>query len=107
MLNIDYSTPRKFLISFGVTICLLGFIIFFGAGMFMGERLDSLKGAIIENNSLVMDLYNQTYPNIFKTLTMINYFSVILVILGAICFLIGIYAWGKENKKNVLEKPKP
>lgn len=97
MLNVDYDTPRKFMMSFGLALIVVGFIVFFSAGIFMTERVDKLGEVIRENNSDVMNLYDQTHPNIISTLITVNILSMIFIFSGIFLLLIGILTWAKEE----------
>lgn len=97
MLNIDYNTPRKFMMSFGLALIVVGFIVFFSAGIFMTERVDKLGEVMQENNSDVMNLYDQTHPNIISTLITVNILSMIFIFSGILILLIGILIWVREE----------
>jgi len=90
MLNIDFTNRKTFLISFGINLVFLGCLLFFGNGIYMTERLDSFTHVIISNNSEAMNLYELTYPSIFKTTNMILYFSLALVIMGVLITIVGL-----------------
>ncbi len=108
MLNIDYSTPRKFLMSSGITCIFLGFLLIFGATVFLFERVD--KG--IEQTITLIDLGYGAGKEVIEEITIISDISQTVVDLtnkcytiafsligiGGIFFLVGVLMWIKGKK---------
>ena len=99
MLNIDYSTPRKFLMSLGLTLILFSFLVFFGTGYFIMDRMDMLSNVASINITVINNLYSQVYSQHLASI--VNYFEKLyraLFITGSLSFLLGIILWIKYKK---------
>lgn len=103
MLNIDYSTPRKFLMSLGLTLVILSFIIIFSLTLISIERLDKVMEISSQCQSLGQEMINQ-YTQALEHLIEIGYFVLTLskglIVLGSILFFIGLIIWRKNKWKD-------
>jgi|GEM_PF-6828950 len=108
MLDMDYSSCRKFLISLGLNLIFISFSIITFILTFSSDRFDKLAEISKLNDTGITNAYISAYSNLPSAINIILISSIICLILGLILFFIGITQWINEahNLKNNLQKIK-
>jgi len=100
MLNINYSSLRKFLISLGINLMFYGFLIYYSAEIFIVGRLDQLVNFIsISNDDVIKNFIETNYKIIDGARTVITV-GERCVIVGAVLLIAGLSLWIIESNKN-------
>ncbi len=101
MLNIDYSTRRKFLMSCGMTFMFLGVLLFLILSAFFIERTDNFLDTI--DKKIEKCDSNDTFMGVFEsTLRGVKVFYVVslnLIFLGLLLFIAGLFLWIFRKEK--------
>lgn len=91
MLDIDYSNPRKFLMSAGINMIFLGALIWLSGNIILFK----------EHKALLDVLNTEELAQVFLSqLNRVAWFAIILAVGGFIFFLIGFFRWKKNGWKD-------
>jgi len=99
MLNIDYSTKRKFVLSLGITMIFLGVLLYFSTNLFMAERIDKSIEQVYRdiNNTEYIETINKIFDAQLEIAIFARDFSVGLIFFGIIFASAGIALWIKKE----------
>ena len=112
MLNLNFDSFPKFLISLGITLVFFGIVLLIGIINYEGIlHKDCIRSSIQTLTSYpeknwtqeeaikILELDNLPCNNMDKQFLFGRIFGIILEVMGAVFFLIGLFFWWKDDFK--------
>jgi hypothetical protein len=104
MMGINYDSPRKFLVSFGLSLIFVSFLVYFGVVALTVNGTISLFDMLLSyaQDPAAMEGIRVSLEDFFEiadqATTLASYVSMSCSIVGGLLFVWGMLLWNKEKE---------